>query len=125
MGVMTVRASIVAAAFCLAVGAGAGVAAAARQPTLAERAAITAALPSFLRDEPVGCVWLRISVSTNPRYAKVTPVFLNAERQPCLKYAADGYWIMKRTTGWKTVFNGSDFPACSLRVPRDLTRCGG
>jgi hypothetical protein len=125
MGGMTIRASIIVAVLCLTVGAAAGVAAAARQPTLAERAAITRALPSFLRNEPVGCVWLQISVSSNPRYAMVTPHFLNATRAPCLKYAADGYWILKRTTSWKTVFNGSDFPPCPTRIPRDLTRCGG
>jgi hypothetical protein len=123
---MTRRAAIVVASLCLVVTSAAGAAVAARQPTLSERAALTAALPASLRNEPVGCVWLQISVSSNPRYAKITPTFLNAERAPCLRYAADGYWIMKRTaTGWKTVFNGSDFPACSLKVPRDLTRCGG
>jgi hypothetical protein len=97
--------------------------AAARPPTLTERAAVTAALPAFLRAEPVGCVWLDVALSKNGRWAKVTPTFLNAETMPCLKYAADGFFLMKHTTRWKVVFIGSDYPACELGVPKTLSRC--
>ena len=78
------------------------------------------ALPAYLRSEPVGCVWLDVSVSNNGKYAVAAPVYLNALRQPCVRYASNGLWILKKTNHWKVVFNGSDPPSCSLRVPRDL-----
>ena len=96
---------------------------AARQPTLTEREAITAALPTAFKRYPVGCVFLRLAVSNSGRYATVTPVVLNALQQPCLKYASNGYWILRKTTRWKIVFEGSVSPPCSLKVPRDLARC--
>lgn len=96
---------------------------AARQPTLTEREAITAALPADFKRYPVGCVFLRIAVSNNDHYATVTPVILNGLHQPCVKYASNGYWILRKTTRWKIVFEGSVSPSCSLRVPRDLGRC--
>jgi hypothetical protein len=49
--------------------------------------------------------------------------FLNATRPPCLQYASNGYWILKKLRRWKIVFVGPDLPPCSLAVPRDLTRC--
>jgi hypothetical protein len=94
---------------------------AARQPTLTERAALTAALPASFQNEPVGCIYLGITVSSTGRFAKVTPVYLNAQKTPCVKYAANGWWILKKTGGsWKIVFNGSDMPPCSLGVPKDV-----
>ena len=105
-------------------GSSASAAPSARQPTARERAAITAALPPWLRQYPVGCVWLEISVSsTDRRFAKVAPQFLDATREPCVRYASNGFWILKRTTRWKIIFNGSVWPSCSLRIPRDVTRC--
>jgi len=100
-----------------------GAADAAREPTRAERAAVTAALPAWLRREPVGCVWLDLSMANDGRYALVRPVVLNPTTQPCLRYAANGYWILRKTLRWRIVFNGSDPPPCSLRVPHDLTPC--
>lgn len=95
-----------------------------RTPTLKERAAITAALPEWLRRYPVGCVWLDISVSsTNARFARVAPEFLNATQQACVRYASNGIWILRRATKWRIVFNGSAWPSCSLHIPHDLTRC--
>jgi hypothetical protein len=96
---------------------------AARQPTFKEREAITAALPAAFKRYPVGCVFLRTVVSNNGRYATVAPVFLNALRMPCVKYASNGYWILRKATRWKIVFTGSEPPACSLGVPHDLVRC--
>jgi hypothetical protein len=113
----------VVAVACIAGGAGAGSAEAARQPTLKEREALTLALPASFRRIPVGCVWLRMSVSSNGRFAKVEPVFLNATRAPCVQYASNGFWILKKVTRWRIVYNGSEPPLCSLGVPRDLTRC--
>jgi hypothetical protein len=95
---------------------------AARQPTLTERAAITAALPADFKRYPVGCVFLRTAASNNGHYATVTPVILNGLQQPCVKYGSNGHWILRKTTRWKIVFEGSVSPPCSLRVPRDLAR---
>src|ERR1051325_2148548 len=101
---------------CL-VGGGAAATATARQPSFKEREAITSALPGWLRQDPVGWIWLRISVSNNPRFAKVAPSFLNATRSPCVRYASDGIWILKRLAKWKIIFNGSDLPRCSFHTP--------
>ncbi|HEX7625690.1 MAG TPA: hypothetical protein VF379_01445 [Gaiellaceae bacterium] len=101
----------------------AGAAQAKRAPQLSEREAITAALPAFLRNEPVGCVWLDVSVSNNGKYAIASTVYLNALHPPCARYASNGYWILRKIARWKIVYNGSEFPPCSLGVPRDLTRC--
>src|SRR5881398_2765957 len=89
----------VTAVACL-VGGGAAATTTARQPSFREREAITAALPGWLRRYPVGCVWLRISVSNNPRFAEVAPAFLNATQPPCIRYASNGIWILKRLTRW-------------------------
>jgi hypothetical protein len=96
---------------------------AARQPTFREREALTAALPSYVRRIPVGCVFLHMRVSRNGRYAEVNPAFLSATRDPCLRYAFDGFWILRRSARWKIIYGGSDPPPCSLRVPRDLITC--
>ena len=110
-------------AVSLAFVTGVGSSNAARQPTFKEREALTVALPeSFLR-YPVGCVWLRMSMSNNGRYAMVAPEFLNATRPPCVQFASNGYWLLKKATRWKIIFNGSVQPPCSLGVPRDLTKC--
>ena len=98
-------------------------ASASRQPTLKEREAITAALPAQLRSYPVGCVWLNIEVSNSGRYALVGPTFLNALHPPCLKYASNGEWILKKTSRWKIIYNGSGPTRCNkllLEVPKDL-----
>ena len=108
---------------CSVIAVGAGSAEAKRQPTFKEREAITAALPAWLRGYPVGCVWLGISVSSNPRYARVGLGFLNATRPPCSKYTSNGFWILKKLTKWRIIYNGSTQPSCSLRIPRDLTPC--
>jgi hypothetical protein len=100
----------------------ASAAAAARQPTPSEFRSVYAALPKFIRAVPRKCVRFEITVSNNGRYAKVVPAFLNASKQPCLKYASNGYWILRKTTRWKIVFNGSD-PPCSLGIPADLSKC--
>jgi len=95
-----------------------------RAPTLKERGAITKALPASLRNVPVGCVWLHITVSRSGAYSLVSPVFLNALHLPCLRYAGNGDFILRKRQGaWRVIFHGSDPPSCSLKVPRDLTAC--
>ena len=102
-------------------------AASARRPaTPVERAAIVPALPKAFRTgiakAPTGCVTLVARVSANGRFAEVTPRF--SSRSVCLRYAFDGFFLLRRTTvGWKTIFNGSDEPSCSLGVPRDMIAC--
>jgi hypothetical protein len=93
---------------------------AARQPTLRERATITAALPASVQGYPVGCVYLSIVVSTDAHYAKVTPQVFYPLKTSCLKYASNGWYILKKTSRWKIIFNGSVPPPCGLGVPRDL-----
>ena len=68
----------------------------ANQPRFEEREVLTAALPAWLRRYPVGCVWLQMTVSSNGRYAMIGPRFLNATRSPCLQYASNGYWLLKK-----------------------------
>ena len=94
---------------------------AARAPTLDERAAITQALPAFVRSYPADCVRLIYRVSRNGRFATVTPRFLDATHPPCVRYASNGEWILAWSRSWKVVYNGSELPSCSLGVPRDLT----
>jgi hypothetical protein len=105
---------------CVAAAVRSASADAARKPTFKEREGVTAALPAWFRRYPVGCVAVDIIVSNNGKFAQADPIFLNADRQPCLRYASNGVWILKKTKTWKIVFNGSDAPPCSLRIPRDL-----
>jgi hypothetical protein len=110
---------------CFAILATALPAYAARQPTFTEREALTAALPQWIRGYPVGCVWLKMTVANAGGYAKVTPVYLNATKAnaPCAKYASNGFWILKKETGWRLIYSGSELPSCKLYIPRDLSRC--
>jgi hypothetical protein len=94
-----------------------------RPPSLTERAAIAAALPQGLRAVPVGCVWLDVTVANAGGYAKVSPIFLNATNAPCVKYASNGFFILKRQPRWRIIYSGSELPPCKLHVPRNLSRC--
>jgi hypothetical protein len=110
--------AIAAALLAFALPAAAG---AARPPTVAERTAITTALPTGFKRYPIGCVWLPTVVSSSGRYATVRPVVLATP--PCIRYAGNGYWILRKRPRWRIVFAGSEPPPCSLGVPRDLIRC--
>jgi hypothetical protein len=100
------------------------IASGARQPTLRERETLTRALPISVRNIPVGCVWLYMRVAKNGRYAYVKPAFLNATRAPCVSYAFDGFFVLRKgPTRWKVIYKGSDPPPCSLGVPRDFVAC--
>jgi hypothetical protein len=124
--VASLRRLAVAVAVAAALGSGAVPARAARAPTFAEREAITAALPSFIRSVPVECLWLDIRVSSRDRrYAYVGLLFLNTlgRRSRCIRYASNGFFVLKKTRRWTQIFNGSEPPSCSLRIPADLTPC--
>jgi hypothetical protein len=94
-----------------------------RPPSFPQREAITAALPQSLRSIPAGCVWLDVTVANAGGYAKVTPIFLNATKAPCVKYASNGFFILRKQLRWRIVYSGSELPPCKLHVPRDLSRC--
>ncbi len=96
---------------------------AARSPTLDERAAIVRALPTLVRNTPVECVWLKIRVSRNPRYALADLVYVNTNLMRCARFTADGFFVLKKSRVWRVVYVGSDFPRCSMKIPRDLVGC--
>jgi hypothetical protein len=109
---------------CHEAGGGSSSAETVRQPTFKEREAITAAMPPWLRRYPIGCVRLGMLVSSNGRYAEAGLEFLNATRPPCAKYVSNGNWFLKKQKRWRIIFNGSDPPPCSLKIPRELaTAC--
>ena len=98
-----------------------------RAPTFNERVGLIRALPADLRAHPAGCLRFTVAVSNNGRFGMVTPEVLMPRpapsNDPCLRYAGDGFFILKKTGAWKVVYLGSDAPACSLRIPSDLARC--
>jgi hypothetical protein len=51
--------------------------------------------------------------------------YLNATRlgSRCIRYASNGFFVLKKAPTWKVIFNGSVYPSCTLKVPRDLTPC--
>lgn len=108
---------------CLALLVVAVPAFAGRPPSFPERESVTAALPQSLRSIPTGCVWLDVTVANAGGYAKVAPVFLNATKAPCVKYASNGFFILKKQARWRIIYEGSELPSCTLHVPRDLSRC--
>jgi hypothetical protein len=125
---VTRRLSITLAAVLVLAGLGAPPAALAkRPPTHNERVAIIRALPADLRAYPADCVQFTVAVSGTGRFATATPEVLiprpSRASDPCLRYAGDGYFVLRKTGRWRIVFTGSELPACSLGVPRDLTRC--
>jgi hypothetical protein len=98
---------------------------AARAPTLTERIAITRALPAGQTSIPSRCVYFDTTVSGS--YAKVTPAYLvdpTAPSDPCLRYAANGFYLLERSGAkWAVVYTGSELPPCARHFPRDLTSC--
>jgi hypothetical protein len=113
---------VVCAAVVTAVAAGACAGAGSkRMPTLVERAAIVAALPTDLTGEPVRCTAIDVTVSSDGKWAQATPVYL-AQNKGCVRYEANGWFFVRRLASghWKVVFDGSDAPPCSLHVPKDL-----
>ena len=101
-----------------------GSAAARRVPTVPERAEIRGAMALALSSAPPACYAAVVYVSTvDRRYAYAAPRWRTTAT--CLRYASDGYLILRRTTHWRVVFNGSDAPPCTKvpkRVTQDLVR---
>jgi len=99
-------------------------AAARRAPTVAERAEIRGAMALALSFAPPVCYGAVIYVSTvDRRYAYATARWKTIAK--CLPYASNGYFILRRSTHWRVVFNGSDAPPCTrvpARVARDLIK---
>jgi hypothetical protein len=64
-------------------------------------------------------------VSRNQLYAYAGLEYLNATGagSRCIRYASNGFFILKKGPTWKVIYNGSDYPSCALKVPRDLTPC--
>jgi hypothetical protein len=115
----------VAIGIAILVLAGSGSAVAAERPAGAVGSAIVRGIPAAERTDmkkvPGGCLAMDIRVSANGRWASVTPVITATLR--CERYGRDGsYLLRKATAGWRLAFVGSDPPACSLGVPRDLVR---
>ena len=96
----------------------------ARNPTLKERAGVTAGLPKWLQRDPVGCIYLPIRVSSDGRFARAGVAFLNWQHKPCGRYTSNGPdWILRKTgSRWSVVAytSGLATPKCSLGIPRYL-----
>jgi hypothetical protein len=107
-------------------GNSAGQAGHARNPTLKERAGITAGLPKGLRRDPVGCIYLPIRVSSDGRFARAGVDFLNWQHSAwCVRYTFNGPdWILHKTgSRWTVIAETSGSappPPCSLGIPRYL-----
>ena len=121
------RTTVVLTALALIAAASATSAGARRAPTFNERVAAIRALSADLRAYPAGCLQFEVVMSNDGRFAMVTPEVLMPRpapsNDPCLRYAGDGFFVLKKTGAWKVVYVGSDAPACSLRIPSDLARC--
>jgi hypothetical protein len=120
-------AASVAATLGLAAALTLAAAQAARTPTLDERVQITRALPAWLRKYPVGCVRLVTVISHDGRFATVSPQFLvrpgAGVKDPCLRYAGNGHFVLGKQKTWRVLYQGSDPPPCSLKIPHDLESC--
>ena len=123
LGALTV--AITVGALAAAVFAGTASTGHARNPTIKERAGITAGLPKSLQRDPVGCIYLPIRVSSDGRFARAGVDFLNWKHDPCARYPSNGPdWILRKTRrGWKIIAytsGSSSRPKCSLDIPRYL-----
>ena len=97
----------------------------ARNPSINERAGITAGLPKWLQRDPVGCIYLPIRVSSDGRFARASVDFLNWKHEPCARYTSNGPdWILRKTgPRWKIIaYTSGTSPRtkCSLGIPRYL-----
>lgn len=98
----------------------------ARPPTFREQEGIVTALPASLRNTPVECLELKLRVSSrNPRYASVGGTLLNWEKagSRCIRFGSNWGYILKKGRRWKIIYEGTELPSCSLKIPRDLTEC--
>jgi hypothetical protein len=63
-----------------------------------------------------------IRVSHDSRFAFVAHEFRNPHHIParCMKYASNGFWIVKAAPRWRIVYEGSEPPPCSMRIPAEI-----
>jgi hypothetical protein len=115
--VARIAVSVAACAACVSVTT----ASAARQPTPAERTAVLAVVHRELPQVPAKCVRTAVTISNNGRYALARPTF--STTRACIRYAANGFFVLAKAPRWHVIYNGSDPPRCSLHVPRDLIKC--
>ena len=69
---------------------------------------------------------MEIKVSTrDSHYAWLAaqPINWRIKATGCINYAANGFYIVKKTDRWRIIYEGSVEPSCSLHVPADLTLC--
>jgi hypothetical protein len=91
-----------------------------------ERAAIrrSGSLPRDIRNAPVECLSISLRMSLDRRYALGGVALRLGPR--CHGYLYNGYDIFHRsrsTGAWTIVYEGSDWPPCSLRIPLELHSC--
>jgi hypothetical protein len=91
-----------------------------------ERAAIrrSRSLPRDIRNAPVGCLSISLRMSLDRQYAMGGVALRLGPR--CHGYLYNGYDIFhrnRRTGDWTIVYEGSDWPPCSLRIPLELHSC--
>jgi hypothetical protein len=93
-----------------------------------ERAAISRSrsLPWDIRNAPARCLSISLRMSLDRQYA-IGGVALRV-RPRCHGHLYNGYDIFhrnRRTGAWNIVYEGSDWPSCSLRIPLELHSCVG
>jgi hypothetical protein len=119
--VRAARAIAVALAIAAVVSASAD---ARRAPTVAERAEIRGATALALSDAPPACYTAIVYVSTVKRSYAYSPARWKTTAK-CLQHASNGFFILRRSTHWRVVFNGCEPPSCKkvpARVVQDLLR---
>ena len=87
-----------------------------------EHAGVLAAVPGlrdFAANSPNHCVRLKVTYSSNRRFAKVETI-----QRTCPGYGGNGGYTIVRKTGnaWTEVFTGSSEPSCSDGIPEELVR---
>jgi hypothetical protein len=96
------------------------------QANARERSAIrrSRSLPQSVRRASVECLSIYLRMSLNHQYA-IGGIALRLGGN-CHGHLANGYTIFRRNSGtgaWTTVYEGSDWPPCSLRIPLELHSC--
>jgi hypothetical protein len=91
-----------------------------------ERSAIrrSKSFPRDVRDAPVECLSIYLRMSLDRKYA-LGDVRLRPSPR-CGGVLSNGYRIFRRnskTGAWTAVYEGSDWPQCSLRIPLELHSC--
>ena len=96
------------------------------QANARERSAIrqSRSLPRSVREAPIECLSIYLRMSLDHQYA-----FGGIVLRPgghCHGNPGNGFRVFRRnpvTGAWTTVYEGSDWPPCSLRIPLELVSC--